>query len=91
MPNAFSLLFALPSFLLCMLAFGEVDVVAGNEDLAELRRLAEQGDADAQYNLGVRYDTGERMPKGMPKGSGLVFWCQQKPVRFTGNHTINRT
>ena len=59
MPYAFSLLFTLPGFVLCMLAFGEVDVAAGNEVLVELRRLAEQGDADAQSKLGVIYDSGE--------------------------------
>ena len=63
MPNAFSLLFALPGFVLCMLAFGAVDVAAGTEELVELRRLAEQGDADAQYNLGVMYDNGEGVPE----------------------------
>ena len=47
MPNAFILLFALPGFVLCMLAFGAEDVAAGNEVLVELRRLAEQGFADA--------------------------------------------
>ena len=63
MPKAFSLLFALPGFVLCMLAFGEVDVAAGNEVLVELRRLAEQGDAKAQFNLGVIYDNGEGVPE----------------------------
>ena len=63
MPYAFSLLFALPGFVLCMLASGEVDVAAGNEVLVELRRLAEQGDAQAQVSLGVRYARGKGVPE----------------------------
>ena len=63
MSKAFSLLFALPGFVLCMLASGEVDVAAGNEELVELRRLAEQGDAEAQSSLAVMYDTGEGVPE----------------------------
>ena len=31
--------------------------------LAEIRRLAEQGDAEAQYSLGWRYDEGEGVPE----------------------------
>ena len=63
MPYAFSLLFTLPGFVLCMLAFGEVDVAAGNEVLVELRRLVEQGDADAQYSLGAMYAHGRGVPE----------------------------
>ena len=63
MSYAFSLLLALPGFVLCMLASGEVDVAAENEVLVELRRLAEQGDADAQSKLGVIYDSGEGVPE----------------------------
>ena len=46
-----------------MLAFGAVDVAAGTEELVELRRLAEQGDADAQFKLGFMYDNGEGVPE----------------------------
>ena len=63
MPYAFSLLFALPGLVLYTLASGEVDFATGNEELVELRRLAEQGDADAQSKLGVMYDTGEGVPE----------------------------
>ena len=31
--------------------------------ITEIRRQAEQGDADAQFNLGVMYDTGEGVPQ----------------------------
>jgi TPR repeat protein len=31
--------------------------------VAELRRLAEQGDVLAQYNLGIVYDTGKGVPQ----------------------------
>ena len=33
------------------------------QELADLRALAEQGDASAQINLGVKYDTGEGVPQ----------------------------
>ena len=33
------------------------------QDLTETRRLAEQGDADAQFNLGVMYANGEGVPQ----------------------------
>ena len=33
------------------------------DPLTELRRQAEQGDASAQSNLGVRYHTGEGVPQ----------------------------
>ena len=63
MPNALSILFSLPGFVLCMLAYGEVDVAAENEELEGLRRLTEQDDAEGQFNLGVIYDTGEGVPE----------------------------
>ena len=56
MRYAFSLLFALPGFVLGLLASASEDVAAGNEELVELRRLAQQGDADAQFNLAVMYN-----------------------------------
>ena len=31
--------------------------------LDEMKALADQGDADAQYNLGVRYDNGFGVPE----------------------------
>ena len=33
------------------------------EEIKQLRRAAEQGDASAQYNLGVMYDTGQGVPQ----------------------------
>ena len=63
MPYALSLIFALPSLVLCMLASGEVDNAAENEAVVELRRLAEQGEADAQFDLGVMYAEGEGVRK----------------------------
>ena len=63
MPNALSLLFALPGFVLSMLAFAAEETTAGNEVLVELQRLAEQRGADAQYDLGVMYGKGEGVLK----------------------------
>ena len=38
-------------------------ISAQQETVAEVRAKAEQGDADAQYNLGLRYGTGEGVPQ----------------------------
>ena len=38
-------------------------VQAQTPELDELRALAEQGDASAQFNLGVRYANGEGVPQ----------------------------
>ena len=35
----------------------------GQDDITALRKKAEQGDADAQFNLGLRYVSGEGVPK----------------------------
>jgi TPR repeat protein len=40
-------------------------VVTGNDPLADLRNLAQQGDAKSQYNLGTRYYNGEGVAKDM--------------------------
>ena len=45
------------------LAVTPVTVDAQLTELAQLRALAEQGDVDAQYNLGLMYDFGEGVPE----------------------------
>ena len=50
---------------LCVLLLSGPAMTAAEDEsmsLGEVRRLAEQGDASAQYNLGVRYDFGEGVP-----------------------------
>ncbi len=49
---------ALALTLIAPWAFGQ-----GPDPFTEIRRLAEQGDADAQYNLGYRYSTGIGVPQ----------------------------
>ena len=46
-----------------MLALTLIAPWALGQDLTETRRLAEQGDADAQFNLGVMYANGEGVLK----------------------------
>ena len=55
-----------------MLAFGAEETAAGNEELEELRRLAEQGQAEAQFNLAVMYDNGEGVPEDYVR---VYAWC----------------
>jgi TPR repeat protein len=52
-----SLLIVLVAGMICLplMGFGE--------DICELRQKAEQGDASAQFNLGVRYELGDGVPK----------------------------
>ena len=78
MPTALSLLLVLPGFVLGLLAYGAEDVAAGNEVLVELRRLAEQGDAQAQSNLGVMYDTGQGVPEDDVEA---VKWFRMGPAQ----------
>jgi TPR repeat protein len=42
-------------------AHGQVE----SQDLTDLLISAEQGDAEAQYNLGVRYDAGRGVPQDL--------------------------
>ena len=48
----------------------------GEEALADLRVRAAQGDADAQFNLGVTYDNGEGVPQ-----DAAGFWRQDPTQR----------
>ena len=49
--------------LTCLLAFGLLASAVFAEDLAETRKKAEQGNTDAQFSLGLRYATGDGVPK----------------------------
>ena len=48
--------------LTCLLAFGLLASAVFAADLAETRKKAEQGEAVAQYNLGLRNATGDGVP-----------------------------
>ena len=51
---------------LCVLLLSGLGMAAADDEsmsLGEVRRLAEQGDASAQYSLGARYDFGEGVPE----------------------------
>ncbi len=47
-------------------------------DVNELQKKAEQGDAAAQYNLGVCYSNGQGVPKDIDK---VVEWYQKAAVQ----------
>ena len=51
--------------LTCLLAFGLLASAVFAADLAETRKKAESGDADAQIALGLRYHKGEGVPKDL--------------------------
>ena len=54
----------LRGFALCPLIFGVAAALAAENDVPDkLRRDAEQGDASAQYNLGLTYDNGIGVPQ----------------------------
>ena len=50
--------------------------VFAEQALADLRARAEQGDADAQYTLALRYDYGEGVPQDYAEA---VRWCRLAP------------
>ena len=45
------------------LAIAAAGILAGQTDVEALRAKAKQGDASAQYNLGVMYNNGEGVPQ----------------------------
>ena len=45
------------------------DAAVGNRPLDALRRAAEQGDVDAQFQLGVAYDLGRGLPENDPEAA----------------------
>ena len=50
-----------------------VMVLSAQDDLDTVRQAADQGDAEAQYNLGVIYNNGEGVPKD---DAEAVRWFQ---------------
>jgi TPR repeat protein len=51
-----------------------------------LRPLAEQGDADAQYNLGVMYNNGDGVPQNY---SEAIKWHRKAADQGNGNSQFN--
>ena len=49
-----------------------------NEQISNLRGKAEQGDAEAQYNLGEMYDTGKGVPQDFMMARG---WYERAAVQ----------
>ncbi len=56
-----------------VLVFASPAVAQSPTEIEELRLAAEQGDADAQYELGRMYNKGEGVP---PDGQEAVRWLQ---------------
>ena len=54
--------------------------------VAWYRKAAAQGDADAQYNLGVSYANGEGVPKNAAQA---VTWCQKAAAQGQANAQFN--
>ena len=53
---------------------GHQPAFADNQDIAQLREAAEQGDAEAQFNLGIVYDFGRGVPEDKLEA---VKWYQK--------------
>ena len=51
---------------------------ASAEDLVQLHKLADAGDADALYRLGMRYARGDGVVKDAVIGSRLLYLASQK-------------
>ena len=54
-------------FAAVLVAATAVVGTAQQESIEELRARAEQGEASAQYNIGVRYDNGRGVPENDPE------------------------
>ena len=55
------------------------DVIGSDtDDLVQLHKLADAGDADALYRLGMRYSRGDGVIKDMVIGSRLLYLASQK-------------
>ena len=54
---------ALAAVLVSIAAVNPTTRLQAQQPLDELRALADQGDVDAQFNLGVMYDNGEGVPQ----------------------------
>ena len=61
------------SATILVLVFASCAVAQSPTEIEELRLAAEQGDADAQYELGRMYNKGEGVP---PDGQEAVRWLQ---------------
>jgi TPR repeat protein len=48
------------------------------DDLAQLHRLADAGDAEALYILGLRYSNGDGVMRDVVIGSRLLYLASQK-------------
>ena len=72
--------------LACLLAFGLLASAVFAEDLAETRKKAEQGEAEAQFGLGVMYDNGIGVPKDEVEA---VKWYRKAAERGNANAQYN--
>src|SRR4029434_8202086 len=78
---------------LCVLSYGNVAIAGLNEGLdalrkndyanavKELRPLAERGDAEAQYRIGLMYEFGKGYPQDKAQG---IIWFKKSAAQ---NHT----
>lgn len=53
-------------------------IMERKNDLVQLHRLADAGDAEALYRLGLLYSRGEGVPKDDIIGSRLMYLASQK-------------
>ena len=72
--------------LTCLLAFGLLASAVFAEDLAETRKKAEQGDAAAQFNLGLMYADGDGVPKDAVEA---VKWYRKAAEQGNTNAQYN--
>jgi len=61
-------------FILVLFGNFTISVKAGQDNLAKLQEAAQQGDANAQYNLGVLYLQGDGVPQNHKQA---VKWIQE--------------
>ena len=62
---------------------------ASGQDFEETKRLAEQGEANAQYNLGSMYRTGDGVPENVAEA--LKFYRLSAEQGYASAHTAIMT
>ena len=65
---------------------GSKQEASQQETVSKLRKAAEQGDAEAQYNLGVRYANGEGVPEDYKEA---VKWFRKAAEQGTAKAQCN--
>ena len=72
------------SVIVLLFSLAITALLAQDNNLAAIRQAAEQGHADAQYNLGLMYDRGDGVPEN---DAEAVKWYRMAAEQGKGHRT----